>query len=180
MCGKERLNETESDRLHQLIEDKTIDINSKRDKNNPPLVLLCQRHRSQSLCSLLDAILKREDLIVDSCSPNGFNALMFICRFYRRSNLIDCVKLLVSRGIRLDAREKGGRTALEFVCLNYKGSDLVDIVILLICRDNIDRCMNILKQRNLRSEFEVMQRILHHTGPGRGTVIISFISYFAD
>ena len=169
-------------RLHQLIEDKTVDINQcyRRMKSNAPLVLLCQRHRSHSLCQLIEAFVKRDDLIIDECSPNGFNALMFICRFYRSENLIDCVQLLVNRGINLEAREKDGRTALDFLCLNYKSNNLVDILLLLIHPNNVDQCMNILRQREFRSKFVVMERILRYISPGCRPVSATFyvILYF--
>ena len=170
-------NEKKMNRLIQLIEDKTININY-TNRNSPctPLVLLCQFNRSSKLYSALKAFVKRKDLFINSTSVEGFTPLMFLCRFYPREDLIDCAQLLINRGIDVEAREKHGKNSLKVLCKKYRGKDLVNIALLLINRKtlwyDIISCIKDLRDENLIFESEALEVIFKHIREGRNPVNI--------
>ena len=177
LCYLEGFNETQADRFHQLIADQTLNINCVKIKSNP-LVLLCQNNRSARLYPALKAFLQRDDFKINSISPSGYNCLMFLCRFYSHPNLINCVQLLVDKGIDLEAREsKKQLSALQILCANYSGENLIDVALCLIHRTtkykNIKKCVDILLQRKLLSQSQTLENILGHIRSGRNPVITS-------
>ena len=166
-------------RLIQLIEDKTININY-TNRNSPctPLVLLCQFNRSSKLYSALQAFVKRKDLFINSISVEGFNALMFLCYNNPPSNLIDCAQLLINRGINVEAKDKNGESSLKFLCKKYRGNDLVNIALLLINPetpwDDIMSCIKGLWNAELSADSRALEGIFILIREGRNIVYIFF------
>ena len=114
MCLRKNLNQTDLDKLEKLVADKSLNINATL-KVSPALLTLCQFNRSESLYSALQILLTRDDLDINAVSYNGFNALLFICRFYSADNLLDCAQLLIDRGIDTSKREFKGSSALNIL-----------------------------------------------------------------
>ena len=115
LCKKEILTEDDLSYFQELVTNKNVDINYKR-KLSPPLLLLCQWNRSESLYPALQMLLERDDLLIDATSTNcGYDALMFLCKLYPYENLLECATLLIDRGISTRATEKGGKKALNIL-----------------------------------------------------------------
>ena len=174
LCAKENLNESELARLHQLIEDETVDINY-RNKSNAPIVLLCQFYRGPNIYLTLKLFLKRKDLDIHSCSPSGYNALMFLCRFYYHNDLYDCVQLLVEAGLDPEIKEKGGHNALRLLCLNYTRKNLLDIALYLLYNstnlEDVAKCPNYLWKRNFHEEANYFTKMYKKLVDGSDPVI---------
>lgn len=176
MCRKASLKKTELNRLIQLIKNTSVNINYKETKlSNSPIVLLCQYNRSESLYPALQALVKREDLSINSTSSRGYNALVFLCRFYPREDLIDCAQLLINRGINVEKKIFDGTNSLQFLCQNYRQRNLIDTALLLINPkttpfDDITKCIKGLWQDNLRSESKALASIFKRIREGHNPV----------
>jgi len=86
-----------------------------------PLIMLCSQEYARSGPSYLVDIIH---LLIDSSidvshrSRDGWNALMFVCRYYRHANLIDIVRLLVHYGCEINCRAEDGSSAFLLFCRN--------------------------------------------------------------
>jgi hypothetical protein len=105
LCSQKKLNRRQFDRLIELIQDRDVDI-TYTIKYKTPLLLLCQWNRSEHLYSILQILLKRDDLDINATSLGGFNALMFLSRFYPGADLLDCAQLLIDRGINAELKDR--------------------------------------------------------------------------
>ena len=173
LCSQRNLDEVNLTRLHQLIADKQICIDY-QFKASAPIVLLCQDNNNRHLYRTLEIFLQRDDLDINATSPYGFNALMFLCLLHRHEDLINCVQLLVNRGINAEAKGKEGENALQLLCQNYDGKNLRDIATVLINHstslDDISKCVGILRNRKLYSPLKTISKILQHIRNGHSHV----------
>jgi len=155
------LDDSKLEYLHQLIVDPTVKINHRID-SSPPFLLLCQFNRSESLYSTLKVFLQRQDLDISCTSPSGYNALMFLCRFYPCERLLDCVQLLIDRGIHLEAREKGHKTAILLLCQYYSGKNLMDVILRFLYNSknfgDAFLCTRILWERKFKMESKMLHK----------------------
>ena len=69
---------------------------------------------------------------------SGLNALLLICRYNTDPKLINCISLLLDRGIDVNAVNNEGWNCLHFLCRYYPHSNLIDIVQLLVDRWKIE------------------------------------------
>jgi ankyrin repeat protein len=150
LCGKSNLEGVEADRLRQLAMDPTVGINCcNRITHDTPIMSLCRSNKSDSLLPSLKALLQREDLNLTLRNHNAHSPLTIICRFNQHHSVIDCVRLLLSRGFDLTVKDCYGRNALQLLCEFYKGENFIDIAKLLIS-DKMDaadlkKSLNILR-----------------------------------
>ena len=167
------MDDSQSEHLNQLLMDPTVKINF-RFESRPPFLLLCQFNRSESLYPVLKVFLKRQDLDISCTSRSGYNALMFLCRFYPCERLLDCVQLLIDRGIDLEAREKGHKTALQLLCLYYGGKNLMEVVLRLLYHSknfgDASPCARILWERNLKTESKIFHKFFALLRDGQSPV----------
>jgi len=92
--------------LDLLNNDDDDDDVQMEDESN--IVRLCNEGRYDDLKYILDKFPDREINVTDS--KTGMNGLMFACR----SKRIDIVRLLISRGIKLNSKDSDGRTELYY------------------------------------------------------------------
>ena len=68
-----------------------------------------------------------------NCQTNdGANALLLLCCFYHKTNLIDIIQLLIRIGVDVNCKNKSGRNALYFLLRYYHEGNLLDIMRILI------------------------------------------------
>nr|CAH0103688.1 unnamed protein product [Daphnia galeata] len=138
----------------RLLIDKNIDVNCKNNEGTT-LLQFCPPHRVSKITtkkSTSIAKIKRiqcpcHRLLIDDKenyrrvrllkNNDGWNAILTVCRYYDKENLIDIVKLLIEKNIDVNCINNDGFNALNLVCQNYKKENLIDIVRLLI-EKNID------------------------------------------
>ena len=98
---------------------------------------------------------------------------MFLTRFYHNDNLIDCVRLLISRGVTLESQGTGPNS-LHLLCYNYSGDDILDIALpLLYHSTNLEydgRCTKILWNRGYKEESKYFHKILKQLRDRRNPV----------
>jgi len=111
------------DIIGMLIEKDSSVVNCINEKTGAnPLLLVCsQEYIKKGPDNLIDIILLLVNSGIDANSKTleGWNCLMFLCRFYRHSNLIDIVKLLVKDNrIEINCETKYGSNAFLLLCTN--------------------------------------------------------------
>lgn len=74
------------------------------------------------------------------------NALLFLCQYYDKENLIDIIRLLLDQNIDVNSINNEGENALHFVCGNYRKDNSIDIIKLLL-----DRGIDVNRKTNQRS-----------------------------
>jgi hypothetical protein len=87
----------------------------------------------------------------------GWNALQLVCRYYKKENLINIVKLLLDKNIETNCKTNSGCDVLHTVCRYCHNRNLIEIVQLLINTEifgslRMERpveCMSILPKRQL-------------------------------
>jgi len=150
-------------------------------ETNTPIVLLCRRNASDSLLPALRILTDRKDIDLNSKNIEQYSALMHLCRYCSHKNLLDCVKLLIDRGIRVEDREKGGRNSLFFLCQYHTGEDLVSVAQILINKsrdlDDAAKCSKILWKRKLHKEFESLDSIIRSIRVTRSCVSIRVLLF---
>ena len=162
LCNRPDLNEADLVRLRELALDPEVDINYQDYQlNSTPLLLLCMANQSDSLYSALCTLLENEhiDLTVQTTHDNQ-NALTLLFRYYRKNNLIDCVKLLIKRKVPVDVETRDGRNAFMLLCEHFGADNLVEIAALLL-RKMVDLrtanlSLSILRERGFESESDIL------------------------
>ena len=88
--------------------------------------------------------LKRNAKLVDINykDASNWNALLLLCRYNTSPKLIDCIRLLLERGIDVNATNNEGWNVLLFLCRYYPHCNLLNIVRLLIDEWKIE--MNVI------------------------------------
>lgn len=134
LCSQKSLNAEEATRLRILASDKNVNMKCTDLNGYPPLLVLCKNNQSNSLYPSLKALLKRKDIDLIHCNEihQRVSALTLLCRFYPLRDLIDCVRLLIRRGLSVDLKEKDERNSLYLLCQFYPNDDLIDIARLLV------------------------------------------------
>jgi hypothetical protein len=137
------------------------------EKWNPfPLLALCRYYDKENLIDIVRMLIEKK--VDPSCEilskirgsllslypfrikgRTGRNALLILCKYYNKDNLIDIVRLLIGKNIDVNCKTNEGSNALNLVCRNYDKENLIDIVRLLI-EKNIDvNCKDIFGQNAL-------------------------------
>jgi len=166
LCSRKRLNVEEATRLRILALDKNCNIKCTDLNGYPPLLVLCKNNQSDSLYPSLKALLKRKDIDLVHTNDCGHrvSALTLLCRFYPLRDLIDCVRLLIRRGLSVDLKEKDGRNSLYLLCQFYPNDDLIDIGRLLIHNavefQSALKFEYVLRFRKLFKESEILKSLL--------------------
>ena len=136
LCSRPSLDQTDLARLLHLIKEDKVAINSQRHKTfETPLMCLCRYNMSESLLPTLKAMLEREDLDLTLKDLTSHNALTVLFRYNQHHTVIDCARLLISRGIDCTNQDKLQRTALHLVCKFFKGKGMLPCVQLLVEQD---------------------------------------------
>ena len=161
MCREAHPNLTE---ISCLIREG-VNVNCADEESQTPLLLLAKNCRLDEE----DVFLKLEDLQITTTDytgqrtrfrgtlqlfiqhgvyvnykdNDGWNALLILCRYYDKENLIDIVRLLVENRIDVNCKNTYGSNALTLLCEFYRHHKLIDIVRLLVengidvnCKDN--------------------------------------------
>ena len=109
---------------------------------------------------------------VTAVTSSSHNALTILCQYYPNDNLLDCVRLLLRRGIDVrhcvkDTKKANGRNALYLLCENYIGKYLIDIVRILWAKDlsdeSFDAVLNsapLLRKRGSSPEAEILDNMI--------------------
>jgi ankyrin repeat protein len=69
---------------------------------------------------------------VNCKDKSGINALLLLCKFYEKENLIYIIQFLIGKGIDLNFKDNNGNNALHLLCGNYQNENLIDILRILI------------------------------------------------
>ena len=173
-------------RLLELASDRNVELNSKyRSTTNTPILMLCRYNHSDSLFPILRQLLNFEDVDQNAVNRYGHNALTYVLRYFSSKRTIDCVRLLLKRGVRVNVqvKEKNYKwTAIEFLCQFYKGSNLVDIARLLIHRNadlnSASKAVELLKNRSLRRDANILTKIIQSFREGQGHVLNKVSGHF--
>lgn len=108
---------------------------------------------------------------------------MFLCNFYPRERIFDCARLLVVRGIDLEAKTHTAQDALRILCLNYEGDNLLDVALLLLYNlPNLDcapKYSEILWKRGFNEESKTFSRVFTLLRQGGNPVSIQ-LTYFSN
>jgi ankyrin repeat protein len=75
---------------------------------------------------------------VNCKNDNKLNALLFLCKYYDKENVIEIVQLLIGKKIDVKCETNQGYNALHFVCRYAPKNNLVDLVSILV-RHKIDK-----------------------------------------
>lgn len=67
-------------------------------------------------------------------TSDGWAPLHWLCRYYKKSKLIDFVTVLIENGVDVNSKTKDGVTPLHLLCQYYLKDNLVQIAQLLINR----------------------------------------------
>ena len=182
----------EATRLRILALDKDCNIKCTDLNGYPPLLVLCKNNQSDSLYQSLKALLKRKDIDLVHTNDCGHrvSALTLLCRFYPLPDLIDCVRLLIRRGLSVDLKEKDGRNALYLLCQFYPNDDLIDIGRLLVHSavefQSALKFEYVLRFRKLFKESEILKTLLQPLRDGLpgsnlqpNQVRLSFLSFLS-
>jgi ankyrin repeat protein len=121
---------------------------------NPfPLLALCRYYDKENLIDIVRMLIeKKVDPSCEILSKERFslrvlslypfrikrrNALLILCKYYNKDNLIDIVRMLIEKNIDVNCKTIEGWNALLLLCRYYKNENLIDIVRFLI-EKNID------------------------------------------
>lgn len=166
-------------RLLELASDRNVELNSKYlSTTNTPILILCRYNHSDSLFPVLQQLLNFKDVDPNASNKFGHNALTYVLRFFSSERTIDCVRLLLKHGVKVDVQvtEKGRPwTAIEFLCKFYNGSNLIDIARVLLQKnpdlDSASKAVELLKKRNLRRDANILTKIIRAFRDGQGHVL---------
>ena len=179
MCRQQCLSSAEMSRLLDLASDRNVELNSKyRSTTNTPILILCRYNHSDSLFPVLKQLLNFEDVDPNACNKFGHNALTYVLRYFSSKNTVDCVRLLLKRGVNVNVQVKEKHyqwTAIEYLCQFYNGSNLIDIARLLLHYganlDSAAKAVKLLKNRNLRRDADILTKIIRSFREGQGRVL---------
>ena len=124
-----------SNRLYELIEillsRSDLDINVKEmNQRANALTMVCRYYSGHKLFDIVGLHLKHK-IEADSKNKNDENALMGLCVNYKKENIIDIVRLLLTQPDvlkNLNAVNKDmGWNVLVLLCNHYSGRNLVDV-----------------------------------------------------
>ena len=150
-------------RLIWLTTDSAININCcLKATSNTPLTLICAT-QNERLIPLVNALLKREDVDLTLRNRYGHTALTLLVRQSQNANLIDCILLLVNRGMDVAAKDSCNRCALYLLCQYYEGVDFINVARLLTRADmdpkDLKICVKILRVRKLNSDAQLLLKL---------------------
>ena len=87
----------------------------------------------------------------------------FIVRQSQNANLIDCIQLVVNRGMDVAAKDSYNRCALYLLCQYYEGVDFINVARLLTRADmdpkDLKICVKILRVRKLNSDAQLLLKL---------------------
>ena len=98
------------------------------------LLVLCRSFRNSITADKMNQFVKLvKDESVDvnlKASPEGGTLrtpLHFLCRYYKDSDSIDFIRLLIQKGADVNARTKKGKSPLHYLCKYYNHDNLVSL-----------------------------------------------------
>lgn len=68
---------------------------------------------------------------INDKTPDGWNPLQLLCRYYGHENLMDLVLLFIERGANINEKTPNGLNLLHLLCDNYQGDNLENLILLL-------------------------------------------------
>lgn len=169
------LSEKQVARFVDLVADKDINVNCRRHSSTP-ILLLCRNNKSESLYPCLKSILARDDVDLKLLYHDSDNALMLLTRYCPLLNpLIDCIRLLVNRGLDINQKNKNNKTALFLLSQNTQISkNLIDVARLLINENSnfkvVRETVEELRKRSLKSDAKILSDVIDSYRPGQGRV----------
>ena len=164
LCDDPAPNSNRVNKLRHLI-DQGVNLNCTNHYGDTPLILTCWKNQTDDLYDCLQLMtrlptvhsstsksaskkrhshkkfpLKQKTKTVDLNykDSSGFNALLLLCRYNTDPKLINCISLLLDRGINVNTVNNEGWNCLHFLCRYYPHPNLIDIVRLLIDRWKIE------------------------------------------
>ena len=133
LCSRPSLDQTDLTHLLNLIKEEKVSINCCVSGTfETAFMLLFRYNMSESLLPTLKTMLEREDLDLTLKDFTSHNALTVLFRYNQHHTVIDCARLLISRGIDCTNQDKLQRTALHLVCEFFKGKGMLPCVQLLV------------------------------------------------
>lgn len=130
----------------QFLADHGVDLNDKDWEGTTILHWLCNTKNGGNK-DLLEIImlLKRKGVnlnVTDGADSDGYTALHLLCINYRRDNMVDVIRELITadEDVDLNAKTEDGGTALHYLCQNCENRDLVlfDVIQLFIETGKVD------------------------------------------
>lgn len=136
-----------------------------------PLLLLCLNNNGKNLLQCIGIILQRGDVNVKARDKDGDNALFLLCQCYNGDELEAIARLLIQRGIRVNAKLGGGWNALMFLVGFNRSAKIINVVRLFIehkmeinaRNSDGDTAIGILRKRdNVSGKEQIIQLLLNH------------------
>lgn len=129
-----------SDRLYECIEillrrtDLDIDVKEMGQRANA-LAMVCRYYSGYKLLDIVELLLKHK-IEADSKNKNDENVLMGLCINYKKDNIIDIIRILLTQPAisqNLNAVNKDmGWNVLVLLCYHYNGKNLLDVTRFLL------------------------------------------------
>ena len=121
LCSRSSLHQDQFNRFAKLAMDKAVNINCLNESLYTPLLLVCRRNKSDTLIDCINTLLKRHSVDVSyqvkDGIQKGLNALIAVCISYQNQDLVRIIRLLLERGVDIDAIESESHwNALFAVC----------------------------------------------------------------